>query len=65
MEYLKRSGGVPLHVSLEVPEGGELANPDVKDAFFALLLSHMSRWKTLQYTIIREPVRDLVGEALL
>ncbi|PBK68568.1 hypothetical protein ARMSODRAFT_206378 [Armillaria solidipes] len=65
MEYLKRSGGVPLHVSLEVPESVELANRDIKDAFFALLLSHVSRWKTLQCTIIKEPVRALVGEALI
>ncbi len=65
MEYLKRSGGVPLHVSLEVPGGVGLTDPDVKDAFFALLLSHVSCWKTLQCTVIREPVRDLVGEALI
>lgn len=47
MEYLKRSGGVPLHVSLEVPGGVGLTDPDVKDAFFALLLSHVSRCNAL------------------
>ncbi|PBK87862.1 hypothetical protein ARMGADRAFT_1034471 [Armillaria gallica] len=56
MEYLKRSGGVPLHVSLEVPESVELANRDIKDAFFAFLLLHVSCWKTLQCTVIKEPV---------
>ncbi|KAK0229506.1 hypothetical protein EDD85DRAFT_793987 [Armillaria nabsnona] len=65
IEYLKRSGGVPLHVSLEVPESVKLIDPDVKDAFFALLLSHVSRWKMLECTVVREPVRDLVGKALI
>ncbi|KAK0452115.1 uncharacterized protein EV420DRAFT_1558928, partial [Desarmillaria tabescens] len=64
-EYLKRSGGVPLHISLTVAESVERADPDIKDAFFALLLSHVPRWKTLQYTLLTEPVRALISEALI
>ncbi|KAK0452111.1 uncharacterized protein EV420DRAFT_692550 [Desarmillaria tabescens] len=42
-----------------------LADPDVKDAFFTLFLTHDPRWKTLQYTLLTEPVRALIGETLI
>ncbi|SJL11635.1 uncharacterized protein ARMOST_15041 [Armillaria ostoyae] len=64
-EYLKRSRGLPLHVSLMVTESAGCADSSIFHAFFTLLLSHVPRWKTLEYTIPDEGDCDLVCRALI
>ncbi|KAK0437185.1 hypothetical protein EV421DRAFT_2038347 [Armillaria borealis] len=59
-EYLKHSRGLPLHVSLIVTKSAGCADSSIFHAFFTLLLSHMPRWKTLEYTIPDEGDCDLV-----